>query len=444
MTSTLASTPAKLVNGSTNGSVYWWSTSGRDISNMMNEAGYADEVKSQFLIYFRDTLCPSLGPPPSAPSAKSGLGWDGSPFEYSFELKSSKSSESVRFAADFADLSPPGDNPEGPLSMARARSVVESLAGRTPNFDDSWYHSLIAFFDQSHQSKQKQLEIISKAGHQTPLVVGFDLHSRVPSIPEGIPAMGKVYFPPCHYAAAQGVTRWDAVYSAIHKLPDIQSYPNVLRSLNSIMTYLDTKPASWKDGARYLATDLVAPGQARLKIYMRYPGESFDEIWDYYTLGGQIPAMDADKKLFRDLIELTGAGTTGNGNYTNGHLHYTDFRRKMTCIYFSLSPDNPTPAPKIGIYPANVAANDGVIARGLDAWLQRYEWPLPGKSIEHQIASVFPHRSLEEKTGLFTFISVGRKEDPTKKDLSMQIYLTPELYAHPRRLDDESTATVSS
>ncbi|KAI0971262.1 aromatic prenyltransferase [Xylaria arbuscula] len=430
-------TPVAQAADSTSDSEYWWRTSGRDVANMLDEAGYADEVKRRFLAYYRETLCPSLGVKPSSASAKSGLGWDGTPFEYSFELKSSKASESVRFAADFADLSPPGDNSGNPLDLTRARKVVQSLAGRTPDFDDSWYRSLVKFFDQSHHSKQKQFEIISKAGHQTPLVVGFDLHSRLSSNPEGIPAMGKVYFPPCHYAAAESITRWDAVYRAIHQLPDIKSFPNILKSLDSIKDYLETKPASWKDGARYLATDLVAPGQARLKIYLRYPGESFDEIWDYYTLGGRIPALEADKTLLRDLIELTGPGSTGtagNGDRTNGHLDYTNFRRKMTCVYFSLSPNNPTPAPKIGIYPANVAANDAVIARGLDAWLQKYEWPLPSKSIEQQLASVFSHRRPEEKTGLFTFISVGRKEDPTKKDLSMQIYLTPELYSYPRTL----------
>lgn len=42
------------------------------------------------------------------------------------------------------------------------------------------------------------------------------------------------------------------------------------------------------------------------------------------------------------------------------------------------------------------------------------------------------HRRLEEKTGIFTFIGIGRKEDPTKKDLSIQVYLTPELYETPR------------
>lgn len=42
------------------------------------------------------------------------------------------------------------------------------------------------------------------------------------------------------------------------------------------------------------------------------------------------------------------------------------------------------------------------------------------------------HRKLEEKTGIFTFIGIGKKGDPTKTDLSIQVYLSPELYDIPR------------
>ena len=42
------------------------------------------------------------------------------------------------------------------------------------------------------------------------------------------------------------------------------------------------------------------------------------------------------------------------------------------------------------------------------------------------------HRKLNEENGIFTFIGNGRKEDPTKKYLGMQVYMTPELYKIPR------------
>lgn len=325
--------------------------------------------------------------PRTTNSAKSGLAWDGSPLEYSFELKSTSASESVRFGVDFGNLTPSGrkDISSALLDTSRTQKVVDSIAEKTPNFDDTWYRSLNKFFDPSNLLKSEQVELVSKVGPQTPVVIGFDLHKRMPSSPQTLPIMGKAYFPPCHFAAANGLSRWDVICQAIQQLPDVASFPNVLQSLNIMSDYLATKPESWKDGARYLATDFVAPGKARLKIYLRYPSESLDEIWDYYTLGGRIPAMKEDGAMFRDLIALTGPGADNGGK--NPQMGFTDYRRKRTCMYFSLSPDNVTPAPKLGVFPANYAPNDGAIARGLDAWLRKYKWPVPHKSIEDQLGN---------------------------------------------------------
>lgn len=43
-----------------------------------------------------------------------------------------------------------------------------------------------------------------------------------------------------------------------------------------------------------------------------------------------------------------------------------------------------------------------------------------------------PYRNVDDKKGYMSFISIGRKEDPTDKAMSMQIYLTPDLYSDPR------------
>ena len=367
---------------------YWWSTSGRDLSSMLHEANYPEEVQRHFLSFYRDTICSQLGPRPDSTSTKSGVGWDGSPFEYSFELKGSTKSQTVRFVVDLSQLRPADKT--NPLSMATTQKVVDSLAERTPGFDDTWYRALARWFVHSHLSATEQQALVAEAGYQTPLILGFDIHPHI-SAPGRLPVLAKVYFPPCFTAAAKGITRWQAVRSAIRQLPDIHSHPNILRSLALIEDYLSDKPKDWENGTRYLATDFVSSGKARLKIYMRYPGQSFDEIWDYYTLGGRIPDLEDDKEKVRDLINLT-SGTgydaeTGKQSQTD-QPPYTSVGRKLTAIYFSLSAENPCPAPKICIYPANFAPTDEVIARGLDAWLRKYEWYEGGKTMEEQVRSV--------------------------------------------------------
>lgn len=63
-------------------------------------------------------------------------------------------------------------------------------------------------------------------------------------------------------------------------------------------------------------------------------------------------------------------------------------RVKMTTIYFSLSAENPGPAPKIGFFPATTAKNDEVIALGLDAWLNKYGWYDGCKTLEQRLSNV--------------------------------------------------------
>ncbi|KAI0204041.1 aromatic prenyltransferase [Astrocystis sublimbata] len=404
---------------------YWWLTSGRDLAKMMAVAKYSEEAQHSFLRFFRDTISPHLGSRPDSTSGRSGVGWDGNPFEYSFELKGASSTPSVRFVVDFTQLRP--TDPEYPFSITSTQEVVDELAKKTPGFDDTWYRNLVKWFTYSHLDSNEQKDLAIKAGYNTSMIIGFDIY-RNAQPNDGLPVMGKVYFPPCFTAARQGKSRWQVVRDAVHQLPEIHQYPNIIQSLSMIEDYLSTKPRDWEDGARYLATDFIEPGKARLKIYFRFGGDSFDEIWDYYTLGGRIPGLDEDKTKFRELVELTSGAATMKDDVRP----FTNVARKATAIYFSLSADNPCPAPKINFYPANFASNDESIVRGLDSWLQKYGLNAGGSPMEERVKSVFTHRSLGEKTGIMTFLGIGRKEDPSKKDLSLQVYVTPELYLNSR------------
>ena len=368
-------------------SQYWWNTGGRDLSKMLTEANYPEEVQSSFLSFFREIVCPQLGSRPDATSAKSCASWDGNPLEYSFELKNSTKCPAVHLGIDLSQLHPgPADN-VNPLSMANAQNVVDSLAERTPGFDDAWYHALKLWFGQSHLPTSEQQALIAKAGHQTTIGLGFDIYPHI-SVSGMLPLMGKVYFAPVFTAAAIGITRWQSTRLAIRQLPDIDSQPNILRSLSLIEDYLSDKPRVWEDDARNLVTDLVDPSKARLKIYMRHPGQSFDDIWDYYTLGGRIPGHEDDKEKFRDLMNLTSCTSSNTKIGKQRQADQSLYTKKTAVIIFSLSGKHPYPSPKLAICPANFAPNDEAIAQGLDAWLKKYGWSDGGKYMEERVKNV--------------------------------------------------------
>jgi DMATS type aromatic prenyltransferase len=118
---------------------YWFRTSGRDLSNMIEEAGFPQECQQQFLGFYQNTICPELGASPHGHTSKSAVGWDGSPLEYSFEFKKSSRQPGVRFAVDLTPRRP--ENITSPLNVDSVDRVLAVMRQKTPQFDDSWVPS---------------------------------------------------------------------------------------------------------------------------------------------------------------------------------------------------------------------------------------------------------------------------------------------------------------
>ncbi|CAJ2502749.1 Uu.00g101430.m01.CDS01 [Anthostomella pinea] len=428
-------TPADGAASMSDGSQYWWKTTGRDLANMLHAAQYPETTQRVFMSYYRDNLCPLMGGDPNAgdeANLKSWV-WDGSTHEC-FELKGSMKDPEVRFVVDFSQLRPV--EWANPLSPAVTDAAIASFAARAPVFDDTWYQALKEYMDCSHLDVQRQRDLVAHAGHMSPFLIGFDITRETPQ-PGMLPIMGKVYFLPCFLAAAHGKTRFEVICASIRQLPDVSSRTNILSALRMIEEYLASKPKEWQNGAMFLATDFVSPDKARLKIYLRCPGTSFDAIWDYFTLGGRITGVESAKEEYRQFIDVLASGAEAQleqGSGGSGPGLETASRRKLTTVYFAISDEHPFPAPKVAFYARNFAANDAVVARSLDGWRQKFGWGDGDKSIQDLVGGSLTHRKLDEKPGIFTFIGLAKK-DPSKAGLSIQTYLCPELYETPRLVD---------
>ncbi|KAM7211365.1 Aromatic prenyltransferase [Rhypophila decipiens] len=462
------------------GLAYWYATSGHDLERMMQLAGIPETAQYPFLEFYRNVLCPALGAKPEHPSSSfpsqrsSVLGWDANPFEYSFEFKGSTKKAGVRFAADFTEHRP--NNSLNPLSMSQSRHIIDYLRTRVPGFDSTWNDAFDKFFSVEDIAPEQQECLITEVGFQTPMMLGFDIKpsmldsSSPSSSPDIVPLMLKSYYTPHYTSLARSMSNnFDTVKASIQQLPNLEkTSPNILRALDMLDSYLSTKPESYKQSAQYMATDFVSPAKARLKIYFRFHNPSlgkdyeFDDIWEYYTLGGRIPGLDGDRDMLRDLIDLVGGHTlpssltqgpsetsrTDKGiKWKNDKVRVSKTRRKPTALYFSLTPDSPYPTPKLYYNPAQSSKlpDDLSIARGIDGWMEKYGWADGGLSVEGRAGRVFSHRQLEEKNGIFTFVAFGRKEDggvvgseqvgesgKKKVQTSLSVYMTPELYENPR------------
>lgn len=116
--------------------LYWWRTSGLDLARMMEEAGFPDKTKNQFLTFYSTVICPLLKGKPQPGSMPTAVGWDGNPFEYSWEFKGSTKKSSVRFVLDLSEVRPP--NKDCPMSVDTVEEVLKILKDKSPLYYDNW------------------------------------------------------------------------------------------------------------------------------------------------------------------------------------------------------------------------------------------------------------------------------------------------------------------
>jgi DMATS type aromatic prenyltransferase len=212
------------------GAQYWWLISGHDLARMLQEADYPTDTQRQFLLFFKNIICPQLGSRPEPSSLRSGLTWDGNPFEYSLEFKNNGKETAVGFVVDVSALRP-GDEAH-PLNTDNFEAILKPLSTATPGYDETWYTSLKTSFVHAHLPSTEQKDLVAKVGYQMPIVLEFDIkrHFRVHGTT--ILVMPKIYFPPCFTAAFSGVTRWATIRDSIHRLSNILTHPNILLSLS--------------------------------------------------------------------------------------------------------------------------------------------------------------------------------------------------------------------
>ncbi len=363
--------------------LYWWKTAGRQVATMLEMAQYPDDAQRRFLEFFRDTLSPSLGAAPKeGPAANSALTWDGTPIEYSLSFSGSIHKPNVRFSLDLSPLRPAA-SPEDAFDTTTTVRVAEEFAANALGTDLTWYHSLNNYCRISPTSPADAQRIVSAARHQTPTMLGFDINRAI-STPNGdsrppIPAMGKSYFLPWLPAAERGITPWQVVRGAIRQLPDLA--PNVSTALDALDKFIATKTPEWETGIPYLATDLIDPSKSRLKIYiLPPPAATWEEVWDTFTLGGQITSLDGEKEKFHDLYRLLVLNSSrrqeSNGDLDATSLMETGEKMSM-CYYYSLCASSPLPQTKLCFYARGCFADDGVMAAKLQDCMEGQGWACP-------------------------------------------------------------------
>ncbi|PYI24901.1 aromatic prenyltransferase [Aspergillus indologenus CBS 114.80] len=436
---------------------YWWATIGHNLQSALSEAAYPAEIQARFLHHFRAIICPHMGRRMYPGGPKSTICPDGSPFHCSFEFKESQPEVVVRCSLDLRTgyRQQAHGQEQGPDAT---QQVIAQLGPHLAHFDRRWFDSLSQSLGSTDVSggAERQTTLFSGSSSSSSssstaratTVVGFDVHRTRTDAAPLLPANLKVTHFAAAAAARNGITPWAALRTSILQLPAIETHPNFLRGLELLETYMTTttpsptfpgKPAApaYQAGALALSTDLTAPPptQARLKLYLFPPSDDFAAVWDYYTLGGRIPGLEGDRGKFAALMMLLYGSTSPSPTTSTDGGGPARLTRRRILMYFSLSAHCPYPDPKIYFYvPDPNGATDESYLRGLDRWLEDHGWASgdghDGKRrrpLVERVRACFDHRPLSQGTGIFLCVGLGRKGNDRDGELSMQVYLTPEL-----------------
>lgn len=359
---------------------YWWQSTGQNLADMLRAADYSEDAQYEFLSFYRDHICPELGNSPEVDSVKSIITYDGTPIEYSYSFSGTLGHPTVRFVADLSPLRPL--NATDPFKTDGMRRAIDAFLERSNQADATWYYALKEYLELK-SSASKVRDIIAQTGHQSPVMLGFDIsRGEADGSPPNL-GTGKIYFLPCFAAAERGMTRWQVISQAVKQLPEVASLPNILSSLALIDDYLASKPKDWQQGARFISIDLLHPSKSRIKVYLRCPGTSFDDMWDFYTLGGKLDASLDDKAKFQQLFRLIMGCRDGDPDPNpfnspffslNSETRMTSVQHKLTTMYFSFSADHPVPVPKLNFCPRVFGADDAVVTKGLSQWFKEQSW----------------------------------------------------------------------
>ncbi|KAF1999660.1 hypothetical protein P154DRAFT_546216 [Amniculicola lignicola CBS 123094] len=160
--------------------------------------------------------------------------------------------------------------------------------------------------------------------------------------------IAKTYFFPAHRATSESRSTWDVIDSAIRTAPQCTD-----GNLAALYTLKEFFAAGWESllELEMLATDLVDPVDARLKISFRSRDASTDSIGRILSVNG----------LGNLIFDLEGGNLWEKQHRTTGMLYYVTFKLGYTL-----------PNIKLYILVRHYPSNDRLIFKRLESYLNKH------------------------------------------------------------------------
>ncbi|KAF9885006.1 hypothetical protein FE257_000829 [Aspergillus nanangensis] len=266
---------------------YWWDTTSVVLSKLMIQAGYPLPLQYQTLAYFYDIVLQGWGPIPLQTDGQpGGRPWkatmleDGSPFEPSFNLKTTGTIETVvRFTIEASDIG--SGTAEDPLNQKAVHDLVMRCAAADPDFDLTVYNYIrSALMLDDHEALRLKHEFPDCNAPQMFFAFDFERTGKI---------LGKCV-PFLNWKSKQlGITQKELAIRVISGVPEVGPlFSDALAALDKFMVSFPADLGG-EPSPESLNFDVVPPGKnSRFKIYIRPFKTSFNSVKYFYTLGGML------------------------------------------------------------------------------------------------------------------------------------------------------------
>ncbi|KAJ7246933.1 aromatic prenyltransferase, partial [Mycena rebaudengoi] len=378
----------------------WLSETGEIFSGLLKMAEYDEEHYRLYKALFYACIVPQLGLSRREAGARSSyMGDDGTPIEFSWVVDRTGTA-TIRFTME--PMSPVDGSPTAWATwMSCLSSVGKMWAGK--DFDLQWseicHRTLV----------QEDIREVQNMPHISQFSIGGDFNRG------GFVA--KSYFLPHLRSHLTGIAPTEIVTASMLAL-------GLEASWDIVKAFIKTLPGECLANPEIVSVDCLHPSKSRAKVYLRTQETSLEGISNLMTLGGRLcdPVVAETvatlahlwRLLFPSVDDTSPLPSRNPTHYANGFV-----------VYFEMALGKPFPLPKVYIPVRHYCDNDEVISKAVS---QYYIDIGEVSTVVDSLKRLFTHRSLAERTGIYTYIGCAARRERSQ----VSLYLSPEAYAPER------------
>lgn len=306
----------------------WWDAIAPVISRHLIHTGYGVEAQYENILLIQSALIPFLGPFPN--KTRSNVTWhsciagDSAPLDISVNYQTLKST----FRITIEPIGPYAGTDADRMNEIAPRQLLHRLGHIQPGLNLTWYDRLEEAMLIKNNLAREKWDALSSFHSKTQTLIGLDLHEGSFTV--------KAYFFPHLRAAATGEDWADIMFNAIRKIDTSAGFNREVTRVEAYIRSIRPRLLAEKPN---IAIDCKCPADSRIKVYAAVDMSSLQNVYDFWTLGGQLEGAHIEKG-FEIVKEMW------NSLYSN--LLPNNAPRKAMTVHcnWEFSPSKPDPVPK--------------------------------------------------------------------------------------------------